>query len=507
MREVHPREAPVQAKRIGFGVVAAAALVAQSVIAAPQASATSLCTFDAGTATVTVSVSGGGGVFVRRVGNAITTDLGACEAATVTNTDTIVVNVTDDSAAGATISLDGGPLAPGKTDEGDGSSEIEVAVHLTNTASQVTIAGSDGNDSIEAGENHTSPQQLVNLNSDTDADVTIDQANLGLGPLAVTGFAGDDLLSLAHETWNQEPARDATVVGGAGDDTIVCGLGDNDLQGGDGTDTIECSSDQDLVFLANVVATQGACPCGSDSLSSFERAIGGDESDTMFGSDGNDEFHGGGGNDLLVGLEGDDILDGGSQDPNFPGGDEVDFTAASAGVRVNLGAGTARGEGIDTLIDLEEVSGSSGDDRLRGSAGNDFLAGGDGADVIVATRGQDDYMAGPLASLGGGSSGDTVTFARMAGGVVADLHDGTYSIGPDTGYLNDLNRVIGTGSGDVIRGDGGPNVLKGGAGDDVLRGRGGPDTLFGGEGADTLDGGAGADLCHGGAGIDLLLDC
>jgi Ca2+-binding RTX toxin-like protein len=503
------RRSVVKAKRVWLGVTAASMLAAQAVVLAGPASASSMCTFDPGTATVTISVSGGGGVFVRRDDDAIATDHEDCPGATITNTDTIVVQVTDLSAAGVTILLDE-PLAPGKTDEGDGSSEIEIAVHLTNTSSQVLVAGSTGNDSIAAGEDHTSSEQLVNLNADEaipDVDVTVDQADLGYGRLALDGFEGDDRLSLAPASWNDGGLRNGIATGGEGDDTIVCGLGENALLGAEGTDTIECSSSQELSFaLEWGVGTQGSCPCGSDTLSSFERGVGGDENDTMYGTAGNDELHGGGGNDVLIGTPGWDLLDGGSED-TATGGDEIAFPSAT-GIRVDLGAGVARGEGHDSLVDIEMVSGSQGDDRLTGTDGDDILAGEAGNDVFVATAGDDTYLGDRLHFPPSGTpGGEMITFDRLLEGVTVDLRRETYTTGSSTGHVADIDRVVGTALDDILRGNGRSNTLKGRTGDDVLRGRGGGDTLYGGDGNDLLDGGTGTDLCHGGAGINELLDC
>jgi Ca2+-binding RTX toxin-like protein len=118
---------------------------------------------------------------------------------------------------------------------------------------------------------------------------------------------------------------------------------------------------------------------------------------TLLGLAGNDTLTGSSGDDLLAGGAGNDTLVGGA------GNDTALFVDATAGVTVNLAAGTATGEGSDSLSGIENAFGGSFDDDLTGSAaantleaggGNDRLAGGAGNDTLVGGTDHDTLVGG-----------------------------------------------------------------------------------------------------------------
>jgi Ca2+-binding RTX toxin-like protein len=85
-------------------------------------------------------------------------------------------------------------------------------------------------------------------------------------------------------------------------------------------------------------------------------------------------------------------------------------------------------------------------------------------------------------------------------------HDALYG-GAGRDHLSGLggqDRLYGGGGQDFLEGGGQPDFLDGGAGRDVLDGGEGADTLLGAEGRDLLIGGAGNDTLVGGAGADFL---
>ena len=139
--------------------------------------------------------------------------------------------------------------------------------------------------------------------------------------------------------------------------------------------------------------------------------------DRINGKQGNDTIYGNEGNDRLNGLGGDDHLDGG------PGTDTVTYASLQQSVRVDLGRHKATGQGADTLVSIENATGSPGDDLLVGSSGRNRLTGGGGADRLSGLGGVDALLggAGPDVldggdgkdSLNGGAGGDT---CRPGGG-------------------------------------------------------------------------------------------
>src|SRR6185369_7125871 len=96
---------------------------------------------------------------------------------------------------------------------------------------------------------------------------------------------------------------------------------------------------------------------------------------------------GGTGNDTLIGGDGDDTLNG-------EGGiDTASYAGAVSAVTVALvaGAQATGGAGIDTLIGIENLTGSSFNDSLTGDGGVNILTGGIGADTMTGLGGDDTY--------------------------------------------------------------------------------------------------------------------
>ena len=162
------------------------------------------------------------------------------------------------------------------------------------------------------------------------------------------------------------------------------------------------------------------------------------------------------------------------------------YSSAPAPVTVNLGSGTATGEGTDTLVAVTGVFGSDFDDSLTGAATSDIMAGQGGNDTIAGGAQIDVVEGGEGADvIDGGADLDATSYFTAQNPIVADLItqkvDGQ---GKDT--LSGIESVGGSDFGDDIRGDDTVlNILFGFAGDDFLDGRGGFDSADGGEGTDT----------------------
>ena len=120
---------------------------------------------------------------------------------------------------------------------------------------------------------------------------------------------------------------------------------------------------------------------------------------------GKDTLDGGFGNDMLIGNNGDDSLIGGRGNDTMNGGKNVDVVDYSKdagwhGVSVNLANGLAEDTwgDIDTLIAIENITGTEFNDwiagdkfanRLDGGLGDDTLTGGAGADAFIFNGGVD----------------------------------------------------------------------------------------------------------------------
>ena len=82
--------------------------------------------------------------------------------------------------------------------------------------------------------------------------------------------------------------------------------------------------------------------------------------DNLYGYEGNDTLYGGMGDDWLIDVSGTNYLDG---------GDGTDSVSYSTAITLDLFAGTATGTNTnDTLVSIENVSGSGYNDTLYGSS-------------------------------------------------------------------------------------------------------------------------------------------
>lgn len=141
--------------------------------------------------------------------------------------------------------------------------------------------------------------------------------------------------------------------------------------------------------------------------------------DWYSGLGGDDAIRGLGGDDHLFGGSGDDVLQGGAGNDLLDGGDGIDtasYAKAGAAVSVNLSIAGAQptGEGSDTLVGIENLTGSGSDDRLTGDAGANRLSGGGGADTLTGGRRADVLI--------GGGGVDVFMFGAVADST-ASLHD------------------------------------------------------------------------------------
>ena len=221
----------------------------------------------------------------------------------------------------------------------------------------------------------------------------------------------------------------------------------------------------------------------------FDPAIHGGN-DLLDGGSGNDVLEGGAGDDLLLGGEGNDEMDGGAGLH-----DRVSFERSDKAVTVDLEAGTAKGEGKDTIRNVEDVYGSKHDDRIAGDGVGNRLNGDYGDDVLSGAGGKDTLVGGAGAdALDGGADMDVADYGSSFAGVAVDLRAGVGFGGHAEGdTLVNIEAVNGSRHDDRLRGDDEVNRLNGGAGDDMISAGGGRDTLIGGAGADSLNGGAGDD--------------
>jgi RTX calcium-binding nonapeptide repeat (4 copies) len=248
------------------------------------------------------------------------------------------------------------------------------ADHIKGTAKADVIVGLGGNDTIKG----LGGKDLICGGNGADKLIG------GGGGDPLSGDAGNDTLS-----------------GGGGYDTFYGGAGNDTFNGGAGFDLASYffAPSAVKVDLAAGTATGGE---GSDTLTGVSDLYGSRFDDTLTGDAGENFFWPRDGNDTVNG-------GGGTTD-------RVIFFYSPNAVTVDLTAGTATGEGTDTLTGLGQVFGSRHDDTITGDANPNTLYGGAGNDTISGAAGDDKLFGGDgTDTLDGGdgtdtcSTGETVT--------------------------------------------------------------------------------------------------
>ena len=331
-----------------------------------------------------------------------------------------------DSTVAVTVNLAAGSTNTGGTAEGDILSLIE---NLTGSNFNDTllgdgnangILGGDGNDTIRAGLG----ADIINGGAGIDTSSYADSAvgvtvSLVTGSINTGGTAAGDVLTdienLYGSNFNDIFTGDANVniiYGVAGNDTIIGGLGADTINGGAGIDT---SSYSDSTVGVTVSLVSGAANTGGsaagDVLSLIENLTGSNFNDILTGDTTANVISGGLGNDTINGGAGSDNIDGGA------GVDTVDYRSSSAAVSVNMNSNVYSGGDAagDTLVNIENIFGSSFADMLAGNTANNIIYGGSGNDSIYGVGGNDVLHGGAgVDTFHGGLGNDSFNFTAIA---------------------------------------------------------------------------------------------
>jgi Ca2+-binding RTX toxin-like protein len=354
-----------------------------------------------------------------------------------------------------------------------------------------------------------------------------------------------------------------------GNDTLYGGQGDNYYQAGKGNDTVyggllqgngqwdKISYEDETGALGIIVTSLGGGNVTiKDTFGNTDTGFGIDEvkgsknADTFNGSaddeqaegmGGNDTFYGGGGRDRVQYIH---EVDAGTTQGIIVNLSTATITATLANGLETVTAGHARDSfgNTDTLVSIEDITGTDyndyivgnsddnnlegyqGADKLYGGAGNDNLRGDDGGgvagnDQLYGGDGDDSFKGGAGADLVDGGAGrdrmeynlettftgDDATHgvivnlsnAALVGVSVAGIASTTVAAGTAVDSRNYIDTLIsiedvqGTGYADILVGDVGEQSLEGNQGADIIRGGLDGDWIVGGAGNDTLDGGTG----------------
>jgi Ca2+-binding RTX toxin-like protein len=522
---------------------------------------TSQCSFDPDSGLFELDLNDGDIALITRASDGKVVVNGfPCGDAAVTTVKQIAV--AEGAAGDQTLILDfsAGQFATGKS----AAPGITVDLGAAGSNDALKIMGSTGVDTYTFGTSG------LTINSDGFVDVTSTNAE----QIVVSLGDGNDVFSGAGSTAAGDPLPAAIdVYGGRGDDRLRGGAGDDFYSGGEGNDTfptgdaddggdaINGGGGTDLLDYSTrsapvTVSIDGVANDGAgggaeadDVKADVEtlKGTGGDDSltggagaQTLHGGAGNDILAGGAGNDTLNGDAGDDRLDEGSSASGsdvLNGGagiDLADYSARTMAVVVTLDTTANDGQSGETdkiAVDVENVSGGTGNDRLTGSnaanlldggGGDDTLNGGDAADTLRGGLGNDtleggngndtlDAEAAPNGNdtMRGGAGIDLVTYGARGSQINVTM-DGL-TPGGESGEADriatDVENLRAGPADDMVVGNDLDNLLEGGDGIDQLSGAAGDDTIDGEAGEDTIDCGPGdGDVLLDGT-IALATDC
>jgi Ca2+-binding RTX toxin-like protein len=389
---------------------------------------------------------------------------------------------------------------------GAGTDTISGFENLTGSAYNDTLTGDGGNNTIIGGAGNNTLDGGAGTDtldySGATAAVNVNLSVFFGGQIAsANGYGGTDTLShfesvigsAFNDNITGSDGGGGSLYGGAGNDSISPLFGFSyTIDGGSGTDGLNFflnGSGPSVINLAAGTGTNGQG--GTLTITNVENIFGDAYNDTYTGDSGANSIYGAAGSDTIDGGLGNDTLDGGT------GTDTLLYTSATAGVTVSLAVTTAQntgGAGTDTIVNFENLTGSSYNDTLTGDSGNNTIEGGLGNDV-----------------LSGGAGTDTLSYASATAGITVNLSTTTAQNtgGAGTDTVSGFENLTGAGFSDTLTGDSGANAISGGDGNDIITGGAGADTLDGGNGNDTFNLANGdfasGETLTGGAGNDTIV--
>ena len=349
------------------------------------------------------------------------------------------------------------------------------------------------------------------------------------GSDVILGRSGDDVIRGGD--------GDDKLYGNSDNDTLEGGIGNDYLSGGNHTDSVTYKNDPGSVTVDLSLGQASDGYGGMDTLNSIEQVYGSHFADAITGSENDDLLAGEGGDDTLVGNEGDDILSGGSGSDGLSGGlgndnlnggsglDTADYTGSSGAILARLNKGTVSdGDGgTDTLVDIENITGSGFNDVLIGDTGANVLTGGDGNDRLNGGGGADRLVGGNGNDIYTVDSADDVVVELAGGGLDRINAFWNCTLPENVEYLvgkfcvnwalelkgsSGNDRMSGTNKvsfADTLWGNDGRDLIHGMVGNDTLYGGAGNDRIFGQSGDDTIIGGTGRDRMTGQFGDDTFV--
>jgi Ca2+-binding RTX toxin-like protein len=207
-------------------------------------------------------------------------------------------------------------------------------------------------------------------------------AEIHAGELQVTGTKGDDLIIVSlnfDDPTKVDVNLNGTILGNFLLSDINSGV--VDVRAGKGDDTVRFDEVYGLVPLKlHAHGEQGNDTLVGGSLD--DELDGGVGSDVLYGNDGNDHLTGGNGKDMGVGGYGDDDITGDNGSDTLYGESGLDHVSGGNGKDV-----------VDGGDDADNLDGGRGKDQVTGGLGSDNFASADRADELLDKADDDLYTA------------------------------------------------------------------------------------------------------------------
>jgi Ca2+-binding RTX toxin-like protein len=354
-----------------------------------------------------------------------------------------------------------------------------TTISITNVENYI-LSGADGNDSLSA--NGAGVELFGNGGND---NIFLNSSNIGSSSDGGSGF--DILFYFDSDISGTSRNVDNVITVNAGSLTIdgVTTTATNFerfvISGLDGNDTISGGN----------LAESLSGGAGNDTID------GGDGSDSISGGTGNDTLNGDAGNDTISISDGGDTIDGGADN------DTLEIQSA-LDTQINIATGVTDVGGVaGTAMNIENVTGGTGNDNiigdagnntltglgridiLRGEGGNDTLIGGDGEDVLWDEDGRDSID-------GGAGANDLLRFVNVTATTInVDLSTNVYDVGGNAGSVSGVEKISTSGltTNDTVTGTSVNEQFILAAGIDIVDAGAGNDVVSISDGGDTIDGG------------------
>lgn len=185
---------------------------------------------------------------------------------TVHNTERVKIRTAQrTTSAELFLELAYGDFEPGLTDEGDGTSEVELDVRIAGNA---VVRFSRGADHVAATDMGDALGLNLNANEATsDVDATFADST----PVWLDGAGAGDVIDASGGGSTLENLGSFYASGGQGDDTVLGGRESDFLEGGPGADEIESGAGADAVIASGGGSDRIDCGGGRDFVLALGR--------------------------------------------------------------------------------------------------------------------------------------------------------------------------------------------------------------------------------------------